>query len=41
MNGAMPTCPRFVRFIENGKFPKEIIVDRPPYNDEAAKGFFS
>jgi hypothetical protein len=30
---AQETCRHFVRFIEHGKFPREIIQDRPPYTE--------
>lgn len=30
---AQVTCRHFVRFIEHGKFPQEIIQDRPPYTE--------
>ncbi|MGL4398343.1 MAG: hypothetical protein ACRCXD_00620 [Luteolibacter sp.] len=30
---AQESCRHFVRFIENGKFPREIIQDRPPYTE--------
>jgi hypothetical protein len=30
---ARDTCRSFVRFIEHGKYPREIIYDRAPYNE--------
>lgn len=30
---AQLTCRHFVRFVENGKFSREIVVDRPPYGE--------
>ncbi len=30
---ARESCRHFVRFIEHGKFPREIIQDRPPYSE--------
>jgi len=28
---ASESCIHFVRWLEQGKFPKEVIYDRPPY----------
>ncbi len=30
---AQESCRHFVRFVEHGKFPREIIQDRPPYTE--------
>lgn len=32
---AQAKCRRFVRWVEQGKFEREIIYDRPPYTDYA------